>query len=130
MDLLQLTAVELSGKIKAGELTVVEAAEAVLEQIKKKDGIYRCYITVDEATVMKKAGKIQKKIDAGELTGPLAGAPVAVKDNMCTKGMLTTCASKMLGNFVPVYTAEAVLRLEEAGALVIGKTNMDEDDTV
>lgn len=126
MDLLQLTAVELSGKIKAGELTVVEAAEAVLEQIKKKDGIYRCYITVDEATVMKKAGKIQKKIDAGELTGPLAGAPVAVKDNMCTKGMLTTCASKMLGNFVPVYTAEAVLRLEEAGALVIGKTNMDE----
>ena len=126
MDLLELTAVELSGKIKAGEATVMEAAAAVLKRIKEKDGAYRCYITVDEDAVMERAKEIQEKINKGHLTGPLAGVPVAVKDNICTKGMLTTCASKMLGNFVPVYTAEAVLRLEEAGALMIGKTNMDE----
>lgn len=126
MGLLELTALELSGKIKAGEATVMEAAAAVLERIKEKDSIYRCYITVDEDGLMERAAKIQGKIERGELTGPFAGVPVAVKDNMCTKGMLTTCASKMLGNFIPTYTAEAVLRLEEAGALVIGKTNMDE----
>ena len=65
-------------------------------------------------------------IDAGELTGPLAGVPVAIKDNMCTEGVLTTCSSKILGNFVPTFTAEAVKRLEEAGAVILGKTNMDE----
>ena len=70
--------------------------------------------------------EVQKKIEAGELTGPLAGVPVAVKDNMCTEGMLTTCSSKILYNFKPTYTAEAVLNLKKAGAVVIGKTNMDE----
>lgn len=69
---------------------------------------------------------MQAKIDAGELTGPLAGVPVAIKDNMCTKGLLTTCSSKILYNFVPTYTAEAVLNLEKAGAVILGKTNMDE----
>ena len=73
-----------------------------------------------------RADEVQKKIDDGTLTGPLAGVPVAVKDNMCTKGMLTTCSSKILGNFVPTFTADAVLRLEEAGAVILGKTNMDE----
>ena len=69
---------------------------------------------------------IQAKIDAGELDGPLAGVPVAVKDNMCTEGVLTTCSSKILSNFKPTYTAEAVKNLEKAGAVIIGKTNMDE----
>ena len=72
------------------------------------------------------AEEVQKKIDAGELTGPLAGVPVAIKDNMCTEGLLTTCSSKILYNFIPTYTAEAVKKLEEAGAVIIGKTNMDE----
>ena len=72
------------------------------------------------------AGEIQKKIDAGELTGPLAGVPVALKDNLCTKGVLTTCSSKILNNFVPTYTAQAVENLQKAGAVIIGKTNMDE----
>ena len=75
---------------------------------------------------MKQAEEVQKKIDAGELTGPLAGVPVAIKDNMCTRGLLTTCSSKILENFVPTYTAEAVLNLEKAGAVILGKTNMDE----
>lgn len=75
---------------------------------------------------MKRAAEVQKFIDDGTLTGPLAGVPVAIKDNMCTKGMLTTCSSKILYNFIPTYTAEAVLNLEKAGAVILGKTNMDE----
>ena len=75
---------------------------------------------------MKRAKEVQKKITEGALTGPLAGVPVAIKDNLCTKGMLTTCSSKILYNFIPTYTAEAVLNLEHAGAVILGKTNMDE----
>ena len=126
MGLLDLTAVELGKKIKAGEVSVVEATKAALDQIKEKDDLYNCYVTVDEEGALKQAEEVQKKIDAGELTGPLAGVPVAIKDNMCTKGLLTTCSSKILENFVPTYTAEAVLNLEKAGAVILGKTNMDE----
>ena len=75
---------------------------------------------------MKRAKEVQAQIEAGTLTGPLAGVPAAIKDNMCTKGMRTTCSSKILENFVPTYTAEAVLNLEKAGAVILGKTNMDE----
>ncbi|MDO4260610.1 MAG: Asp-tRNA(Asn)/Glu-tRNA(Gln) amidotransferase subunit GatA [Eubacteriales bacterium] len=126
MNLMSLTAVELGKKIKAGEVTAVDAAKAALEQIKKLDGEYNCYVTVDEEAALREAEEVQKRIDAGELTGPLAGVPVAVKDNMCTEGTLTTCSSKILYNFRPTYTAEAVLNLKKAGAVVIGKTNMDE----
>ena len=126
MNLMSLTAVELGKKIKSGEVTAVEATKAALEQIKKLDGTYNCYVTVDEEAALKEAEEVQKKIEAGELTGPLAGVPVAVKDNMCTEGMLTTCSSKILYNFKSTYTAEAVLNLKKAGAVVIGKTNMDE----
>ena len=126
MGLLDLTAVELGKKIKAGEVSVVEATKAALDQIKEKDDLYNCYVTVDEEGALKQAEEVQKKIDAGELTGPLAGVPVAIKDNMCTRGLLTTCSSKILENFVPTYTAEAVLNLEKAGAVILGKTNMDE----
>ena len=96
MNLMSLTAVELGKKIKSGEVTAVEATKAALEQIKKLDGTYNCYVTVDEEAALKEAEEVQKKIEAGELTGPLAGVPVAVKDNMCTEGMLTTCSSKIL----------------------------------
>lgn len=126
MDILALKAVELAKKIRDKEVAVMEAAEAVLASMEKKEKSYNCYITVDKESVRKRAKELQDKIDAGKLTGPLAGVPAAVKDNLCTKGMLTTCASKILGSFVPSYTAEAVLRLEQAGALIIGKTNMDE----
>ena len=126
MGVLDLTAVELGKKIKAGEVSVVEATKAALDQIKEKDDLYNCYVTVDEEGALKQAEEVQKKIDAGELTGPLAGVPVAIKDNMCTKGLLTTCRSKILETFVPTYTAEAVLNLEKAGAVILGKTNMDE----
>lgn len=124
---MSLTAVELAKKIKAGETTAVEAAKDALAQIKEKEESIHSYVTVlDEAQILEKAGEVQKKIEAGELTGPLAGVPVAIKDNMCTEGILTTCSSKILGNFVPTYSSEAVKKLEEAGVVLIGKTNMDE----
>lgn len=126
MNLMSLTAVELGKKIKSGEVTAVEAAKAALKQIKNLDGEFNCYVTVDEEAVLKQAEEVQKKIEAGELKGPLAGVPVAIKDNLCTEGMLTTCSSRILYNFKPTYTAEAVLNLEKAGAVIIGKTNMDE----
>ena len=126
MDILKCTAVELGRKIKDKELTAVEATQAVLDRIDSVENTVHAYVTVDREGALKKAAEIQKKIDDGELTGPLAGVPVAIKDNMCTEGMLTTCSSKILYNFVPTFTAEAVKNLEAAGAVIIGKTNMDE----
>lgn len=126
MSILDLTAVELGKKIKAGEVTAVDATKAVLEQIKALEPSLNCYVTVDEEGALKQAEEVQKKIEDGTLTGPLAGVPVAIKDNMCTKDLLTTCSSRILGNFVPTYSAEAVLNLQKAGAIILGKTNMDE----
>lgn len=126
MRILDYTAVELAEAIKKKEVTVMEAVEAVLQQIKAKEERLHCYVTIDEDGARKQAQEIQEKIDAGELNGPLAGVPVAIKDNMCTKGMLTTCSSKILGNFIPTFSSEAVLNLQKAGAVILGKTNMDE----
>lgn len=124
---MSLTAVTLGKKIKAGEVSVAEAAKACMDSIERYDSEYNCFVTVaDREGVMKQAEEIQKKIDDGEITGPLAGVPVAIKDNMCLNGMLTTCSSKILSNFVPTYTSEAVEKLIEAGMVIVGKTNMDE----
>ena len=126
MSILDLTAVELGKKIKAKEITVVDAVKASLEQIKKLEPVVHAYVTVDEEGALKRAEEVQRLIDDGTLTGPLAGVPVAIKDNMCTKDLLTTCSSKILYNFVPTFSAEAVINLEKAGAVILGKTNMDE----
>lgn len=126
MSILDLTALELGKKIKAGEITSLQATEAVIKQIKAVEEQVHSYVTLDEEGAMKRAKEVQAQIEAGTLTGPLAGVPAAIKDNMCTKGMRTTCSSKILENFVPTYTAEAVLNLEKAGAVILGKTNMDE----
>lgn len=124
--LLDLTALELGKKIQAQEVTAMEALDAVFQQIDKKEKEIHAYVTIDRENAYKQAQKVQKEIENGILTGPLAGVPVAIKDNMCTKGLLTTCSSKILGNFIPPYTAEAVQKLERAGAVIVGKTNMDE----
>ncbi len=126
MNLMNLTAVELGKKIKNKEVTAVQATQAALDAIRQKEKAVNSFVTVDEEKALQRAEEIQKRIDAGELTGPLAGVPVAIKDNMCTEGMLTTCSSKILYNFVPTYSAQAVENLEKAGAVIIGKTNMDE----
>ena len=126
MNLLNMTATELANAIKEGKATAVEAMQAVIAQIEKYESTYNCYVTFDKEAALENAAKVQAKIEANELTGPLAGVPVAIKDNMCTKGVLTTCSSKILGNFVPEFSSEAVINLEKAGAVMIGKTNMDE----
>lgn len=127
MSLMKLTAVELGKKIKAHEVSVSEAAEAALEQIGKIEKDINSYVTVlEKEDILKQAKEVEKGIADGIYTGPLAGVPVAIKDNMCTEGILTTCSSKMLGNFVPSYSSEAVINLKKAGAVIIGKTNMDE----
>ena len=126
MSILSMTAVELAAAIKKHEVTVKEAVEAVLDNIEKREDTYHCYVTIDREGALKQAEEIQKKINDGTLSGPLAGVPVAIKDNMCTEGLLTTCSSKILYNFVPTFTSEAVLNLQKAGAVILGKTNMDE----
>ena len=126
MSILDMTAVELAAAIKSKEVTVKEAVLAVLDRIEEKESTYHCYVTIDREGALKQAQEVQQKIDDGILTGPLAGVPVAIKDNMCTEGLLTTCSSRILGNFVPTFSSEAVLNLEKAGAVILGKTNMDE----
>lgn len=125
MELLNMTAVELAAAIRNKEVTVLEATKAVLSQIEEKEDTYHCYVTVDKEGALANALAVQEKINQG-FKSPLAGVPVAIKDNMCTEGLLTTCSSKILGNFIPTFSSEAVLRLQRAGAVILGKTNMDE----
>ncbi|CUN79912.1 Asp-tRNA(Asn)/Glu-tRNA(Gln) amidotransferase subunit GatA [Eubacterium sp. am_0171] len=126
MDILSLTALELGKMIKDKKVTAGEAARAAIERAKALEPEIHSYVTLDEEGAMRQAAEVQKQIENGTLTGPLAGVPVAVKDNLCIEGQLTTCSSRILSDFKPVYTAEAVLNLKKAGAVVLGKTNMDE----
>ena len=122
----ELTAGALGKKIQAKEVSVKEALDATFAAIDEKEESVHAYITLNRDEAYKTADEVQKKIDGGELTSPLAGVPVAIKDNMCTEGLKTTCASKILYNFVPTFTSTAVENLENAGAIILGKTNMDE----
>lgn len=126
MELYKKTAHELRDMIKNKEITSVEATKSVLERIDSVENKVESYITVLGDTAVAQAEEIDKKIAAGEEVGALAGVPCAIKDNMCTEGILTTCASKMLYNFKPPYTATAVKKLEAAGTVMLGKVNMDE----
>lgn len=126
MDILSYTAVGLANAIREGKTTATEAMQAVLDKIEEVEESIHAYVTIDKEVALEKAKEVQKKIEAGELTGSLAGVPVAIKDNICTEGMRTTCASKILENYIPTFSAEAVRNLEKVGAVIIGKTNMDE----
>ncbi len=126
MSITELTAVELGKKIQAGEISAVEAVQASLDRIDRAEEQIHAYVTIDREGALKRAAQVQEKIEKGILSGPLAGVPVAIKDNLCTKGLKTTCSSKILYNFVPPYSATAVENLERAGAVILGKTNMDE----
>lgn len=126
-EITEMSAMTLAKKIKEKELSVQEVVEAQLEVIKKRESIYNSYITVTENEAREQAIIVQKKIDNGELMdSPLAGVPIGIKDNICTKGIKTTCASKMLVDFVPSYDATVIEKLKAAGAILIGKVNLDE----
>ncbi|MEY8333782.1 Asp-tRNA(Asn)/Glu-tRNA(Gln) amidotransferase subunit GatA [Lachnospiraceae bacterium 47-T17] len=125
MSLMGLTAVRLGEMIKNREVTALEATREALDAIEAREASVHSFVTVDAEGALARARAVQQKIDEG-FSSPLAGVPVALKDNLCTAGMRTTCSSRMLGNFIPRFTAEAVLRLLQAGAVILGKTNMDE----
>ena len=126
MQTKSMTALQLGQMIKKKEVSVKEAVQERLAQIADLDETLGSFVTVDEEGALKRAEEVQKGIDDGTITGALAGVPVAVKDNICTKDLLTTCSSKILSNFVPPYSAQAVDNLKAAGAVIVGKTNMDE----
>ena len=126
MQTKNMTALQLGQMIKKKEVSVKEAVQESLAQIADLDETLGSFVTVDEEGALKCAEEVQKGIDDGTITGALAGVPVAVKDNICTKDLLTTCSSKILSNFVPPYSAQAVDNLKAAGAVIVGKTNMDE----
>ena len=126
MQTKSMTALQLGQMIKKKEVSVKEAVQESLAQIAALDGTLGSFVTVDEEGALKRAEEVQKGINDGTITGALAGVPVAVKDNICTKDLLTTCSSKILSNFVPPYSAQAVDNLKAAGAVIVGKTNMDE----
>jgi len=125
-----LSALELSAAIKDKKFSVTETVSAYIDLIEKKDSKYNAFLPVSKeksfSRALTRAKEIQSKIDRGEALSPLAGVPVAVKDNISTEGIETTCASKMLGGYTPVYNAAVIEKLEQAGMIVIGKTNMDE----
>jgi len=126
MNIIQMPALMLGQMIKNREISAVEAAQAYLAQIEAKEKSLHGFVTVDRDGALARARAAQQAIEDGTLTGPLAGVPCAVKDNIMTEGLLTTCGSRMLNSFVPAFSAEAVHRLEKAGAVILGKTNMDE----
>jgi aspartyl-tRNA(Asn)/glutamyl-tRNA(Gln) amidotransferase subunit A len=126
MDFNKMTALEIGQMIKDKKTSSVEVTKAMLENIKAKEQDVNAFITVMEDEAVKTAEAVQARIDSGELTHPLAGVPMAIKDNICTKDVTTSCGSKMLSNFKPPYNATVVEKLNEAGAVSLGKLNMDE----
>ena len=126
MSIFDMTALELGARIKAGEIGVEEATRACLERIASLEPTVNAFVTVTEKEALARAKAVQNGITSGELTHPLAGVPMAIKDLISTKGVRTTCASKMLENYVPVFDATVVHKLDAIGAVCLGKTNMDE----
>ena len=122
----EMTALELGEAIRQGSCSVVEVLEAYLGQMEKQEQKIGAFVTPLRKRAYEQAKKVQEGIRQGKYTSPLAGVPVAVKDNILLKGVRTTCASRMLENYVPSWSATVVEKLEEAGMIILGKTNMDE----
>lgn len=126
MDLEKMTALELAEKIKQRQISVLDGVKTVFSAIEKNEPHVHAYLDLYKKEAYARAKQVEEGIMEGVYTGPLAGVPIAVKDNICVKGKKTTCASRILENFVPQYNAEVIDRLEKAGMVIIGKTNMDE----
>ena len=126
MDITELTVHELQEKLRNKELTVTEIMQAYVNRINEKEKDVQAFITPLTEEAMKQAKETQAKIESGEVKGDFAGLPIGIKDNMCTKGVKTTCASKMLENFVSPYNATVVEKLNAENLIDLGKLNMDE----
>jgi len=126
----ELSALEISAQIKTKKLKVAETVSAYIDTIEKNDKGYNAFLSVSKEKALARAKEVQSQIDAsqaaGEALSPLAGVPIAVKDNISTEGIETTCASKMLKGYTPVFNAAVIEKLEKAGMVVVGKLNMDE----
>lgn len=126
MELYSLTIHEIAEKIKSKEVSIIEVLDSVYSRIDDLEGSIKAYITLTKEYAYIRADKLQKKIDNGEDIGYLGGVPIAIKDNICMKEIKTTCASKMLEDFIAIYDSTVTKNLEDLGAIIIGKTNMDE----
>jgi len=126
MELFELTAHELHAKISKKETSCEEIVRSVLGRISKVENTINAFLTINIDEAIVKAREIDEQISSGKEMTPLTGIPIAIKDNMCTKGEITTCASKILKNYIPPYNATVVEKLLMAGAIPIGKANMDE----
>ena len=126
MELYEYTVHELAKMYRNKETTVPKVVESVFKRIEEREDTVKAYISLDKENALKKAEEIQAEFDAGKDMPVLAGIPVAIKDNICTKGVKTTCASKMLEDFVPPYNATVIEKLNENKCILIGKTNLDE----
>jgi aspartyl-tRNA(Asn)/glutamyl-tRNA(Gln) amidotransferase subunit A len=124
--ILTLTVGELLDKQARGELTAEVIAQAFLTAVQQREPLLHSFLHIDADDVLRQARAVDAKRRAGQAVGPLAGIPVAIKDNICTRGVRTTCASKILANFVPPYDAHVIERLRAADAVLFGKTNLDE----
>jgi aspartyl-tRNA(Asn)/glutamyl-tRNA(Gln) amidotransferase subunit A len=125
-ELWQLTISEAAELLRRGEISAVELTRAHLERIEAVEGSVRAFVTVTDEPALRDAERIDEQRRQGATLGPLAGIPIALKDVLCTAGVRTTCSSRMLEEFVPFYDATVVGRLRAAGAIFVGKTNMDE----
>lgn len=126
MEIYEMTALQVAEKIRNKEITSMDAVESVAKSIEQRDGTYNCYTSYDKDNALAQAEKVQKKIDSGEETSILAGVPIAIKDNICEIGKLTSCSSKILSNFRPPYNATVINKLLDADMVPFGKVNMDE----
>src|ERR671910_762379 len=121
-----MTATSLAQQIRSGATTAAAACEAALERIKQLEPSLSAFNTVMAEHAMNRARALDSAGSQGASPGPLHGVPIAIKDNLCTAGVPTTASSKILAGFIPPYNATVVERLEQAGAVIIGKTNLDE----
>jgi len=125
LELTTLSAAQLSKLMASRQVSAIEVAQAHLDAIERRDPELKAFITVTPDEALNQARAAQETIDSGE-AGPLTGIPIALKDNLSTEGVLTTCASRILEDYVPPFDATVVSKIKRAGMVILGKTNLDE----